>query len=1034
MSDLFQYCINTLNEAKQATDVKSKILNLEQIKEVIFHRNPDFFPRLLPEVEKFIFETSAELRRYILKFMHDAFVHNSNGIGSYLAVLNCLSDINSNKNTLLIALQLFKQTYESLILCIANFPSSSSNGEKADPKILWEIFRSVFAKLSGQITLVQSNDVRNACLQLMETSILFGLPPPPKIQDPRLARMMRQTGVQSASKTAESIPLNHMIIDRNQLVRDAEDMFMKLILWAGRNGPQENPFDASLMSSVGIILGNIAADRPVKAGDASKAMTSLIQGKNSLCSSMAPKERAEIARSIGKLVKVAKATGETDTTIGTLTMLSKELETLGIVENDSSLGKRTAEKANLDDDDIDFNSIRNSALSALELATQKNKKLKLDHAKDSLDEIAGNQSDISGQIFTHTELSNELFYFSDFLTSFSANLAHIHTSIVSLPSNLNWLPNREASSEQMNLMLCEVSLHSLVRMLENFENIRVYGEKMAAAHIQLIVRLAIKLAQEPSFSNDLVDIPVISHFQSVSQDSISLEDIKSSVQLPKPLWILISFCFHGDIRRKVSSSMSKDYEFANVRMPILMCLIQTLFADKTLGGTSMFSLYSLVCYLVVSRLLQYSSFKPLLIPSILNFPYIPDQLLSLFKALLYTGNRVMMNECLILLCAVVELYFPDDVDPFNSYFYSDIACDGDYSLSEKSSFLSLKYLLWSTVSKDFELRSKSIATILNQLLTKKPSIIGVICGFSIKNMCYVLPRSILESYLKRYDTKSSLSSTLACLVEGVGAKNEDKTCDAMEISNSTNCDSHDKDGHDSPSLNVPRICQLSVDEFQYYSSWTSVSMDDFVDESSSKSIVKRFIHLLIQICVSQYSMLHILLDSFAAAQFGMCDEYSQFSIVLTSVMAIIKEEIELIIPAISKKSKPENIMDMFSRSDPLSWGLLETILYALHKDYHIPPSSLVVEKLKSILEARKLHLKREDNDGKNMILNYHLDDIPYIVPILGGLPSSDVIALMPLILKAFLTQTSKLKEAYHRIVLARPPPLSKNVLLITLLR
>ena len=106
-----------------------------------------------------------------------------------------------------------------------------------------------------------------------------------------------------------------------------------------------------------------------------------------------------------------------------------------------------------------------------------------------------------------------------------------------------------------------------------------------------------------------------------------LEGLPLTVDIPRPLWLYLSFTLALDVSK--GSNV-----FATAQERLISELISELHRR---GGPS--QLYDNIILIIVSRLLQKAQLRQLAKPFILSLPKIPDELICLLKLISETGTR-----------------------------------------------------------------------------------------------------------------------------------------------------------------------------------------------------------------------------------------------------------------------------------------------------------------------------------------------------------------------------------------------------------
>lgn len=252
-------------------ETQTKLFLLEQIKEVVFHRDTSIIPDIVHEVvNNFMIEKPIAIKKFLIKFSSQALRTNSYSIytvSPFISLIDYFISSDVQDNLLQMIVTEINNNFVDILTSISEMPlkakttttNISSLAQTNDPKYLWNKFHSYIDYFLSIISSDRSDNLRTECLKFTETVILFGLPPPPKITDPRLARAMRnelESNPNKSNKNAEDIPLHHAFINRNDLIQEAEDLYSKMLLWTSKNGPSGFPFGTALVSLLGQIIAS----------------------------------------------------------------------------------------------------------------------------------------------------------------------------------------------------------------------------------------------------------------------------------------------------------------------------------------------------------------------------------------------------------------------------------------------------------------------------------------------------------------------------------------------------------------------------------------------------------------------------------------------------------------------------------------------------------------------------------------------------------------------------------------------------------
>lgn len=731
---LQEVAIDLLNEAKSTRDVQSKIYILEQIKEIVFHRDQSILSEILAEVTNFMVEKSVPLRKSVIIFVGQGLkVNMAASISSFISLIDFFTKSEAQDNILQVVARELNNNFTEMIIHIANMPLRAKvTSSQVDPIQIWTQFRSSLNFLVGLISSDRSDNLRSISLKLAESMILFGLPPPPPTTDPRLARVMRSELSNTAkSKNAEDIPLHHSFINRNEVVQEAEDLYSKMMLWSSRNGPQGFTFSTALVSLLGESIASVAVARPKKGNEAVKAITAMIQSKTNICASMSSVERGRLARASHRLLRIAQAFTDPDGSVAKLRTALSGLEALGIAVEPAEppTKKRSQDDSDKrldDDDETELNDLRSSAKAAVDALERqrKSKSVPIDAIKpegDAATKISMVSSApvvVASALITEIELSSDLASLTE-----SQELKNIQLATLSQSGGGAQADMAFAHAAIAPETYKELSLQALLRMLDAYSQVKIHDISLKLQE-KVIIRTAVTLSYSvivagESFTCSIVSDAVVPVITALPLGVRSINKIDTEVRLPRPIWTVISFVIYPSTKSTAKDSL----EVMTERLSLLYALIQVLF-DRIEDSDESRSLYEAVVYVIAGRMLQSSILRQLLRDFIVSLPVVPHILYSFLQVLMYYGskppttpslsatamsrrdqqqqkqkNRGTKAEAMILLGELASHVQTEDE-------YNED--DGSYHCLN----VPLTHLLWATLSDDFELRSKAVSLII----------------------------------------------------------------------------------------------------------------------------------------------------------------------------------------------------------------------------------------------------------------------------------------------------------------------------------
>jgi hypothetical protein len=286
MVDLRLLVGDLINKTKLSSDTKEKLFNLQQIKEIIFYRDPSMLLETVSLVFDLMLERAIQVRLFLVRMAGDG-IRQDVKIAPFVLALFSFLIVDGNDKIMESIVRVLSKYYDKISVFVANFairaPHSftTSSDLISDAKELWIKLRSVASVLLELVATNRSENLRIECLKLCESIVLFGLPS--LSQDPRLQR--------SSTSNVNEISLHHPFINRNDIEKEADATLAKMVLWARRGGPQNHSFSATLMAHLGGSLGRIVNERPKSATTIIPALIFLIQAKGSMLANMNKSEK-----------------------------------------------------------------------------------------------------------------------------------------------------------------------------------------------------------------------------------------------------------------------------------------------------------------------------------------------------------------------------------------------------------------------------------------------------------------------------------------------------------------------------------------------------------------------------------------------------------------------------------------------------------------------------------------------------------------------------------------------------------------------
>ena len=261
---------------------------------------------------------------------------------------------------------------------------------------------------------------------------------------------------------------------------------------------------------------------------------------------------------------------------------------------------------------------------------------------------------------------------------------------------------------------------------------------------------------------------------------------------------------------------------------------------------------------------------------------------------------------------------------------------------------------------------------------------------------------------------------------------------------------------DSMLTDSDKLSELSLkDAFEVYDEGTLYGGQFPVEKDMSigkfESKIKIYTHLISQLCISDPRLLAPYFDIFATgvASFqaainspigtSMLPNTPQES-KLQSFTATFLVSIRVIVPAISSSHMTKaEVFNIVKNVDTLAFPLVECLLEICQADVHLPASSIMIENVKSFVRNRHDVFPsqaglQDDSSVRDGIAYVDPSVMKFLMSIISGMDTESLISVVPFVVIACVGNESLLNQAFHRIVQARPPSLTKAGLLIALHR
>ena len=1054
--------------------------------------------QLINGIFDLVIDQSIGVKRFLIRFSFDIIAIDANvGVVNFLQVIYfVLSDPSLNESLILLSIKEFQRYYEKIIMHIANIPivtqtqSKTSNSSNIkDPRTLWKTVRDVSKIISDWISSPQKSEaLRSHCLKFLGTAILFSLPldKGPNVNraaDPRLARTMKKAsegtaGATGETQSAEKIPLHHPFINRNELQKEAEDLVSKILIWATTGGPQTNQFSASLMALLGETIVNVTTERQSYGSNAAKALTFMIQGPvskgtgQSVCQLMSEVERGSLAKATHRLLRSASAfASDSEGIMAKLRSALGTLEALGITTAaapvDATLGKKRDQQAlnvEFDENDIDSESKR-SAHEALDMA-----------ASSFLSSRGAGDKGVAAAQSPHTANAAKKMVIGD-CTELCTDLSPLVTSeasllfstssikLVSIQTSSSSFTAKAISSGEVQLMRYispdsrmynDLAVFSLKKMLDSFSEVcqlglQSFNHRNATAYSVMCVRTVVSHAICDLINQkEVCRVGLVQSLSSSAVGELSLEQLglPKEITLPLPIWLFLSFIFNQQtaVFKDANEVQKKENAF---KINMLVMLSNSIYEQSLQQGDqsiSLLNLFESVCITSLSRLVQLLHLRNFSKQYFLNLQKVPLRCIGFLTLLMHTGSKA----------ATTTSYKKEIIKNIGTRLEAmNLLGQLVFSLDESCGSKSLNTLLWYSVSDDFEVRSKVINLIAQDIMNVNGWIDSNVVLFALQAVVNLIGQESLQTW-------SDATKPMEVKEEDAEVSNEEK----MELEELPTSDAVALECNDNEVNEVSSLPSLR-DAFLRFDNGLSFG-GSFPNKSSGLTeevIAKRNMHLLSQLCLINIDILRSYMDIYSAATTGslLSTSLSELMVTVTetaeaksdvtepvaaasetvpttkwNLLKYIHSELSYIIPVVSQKNPPEKIFEVMSKSSTSNARpLLIVVLNVMLQDFTNPPSANLLSSVREFIISASSTFTREEVPSDSILFDQMSDDdFKLFVPLIASIPSAEIEKYLPRIIRIFIesSEADYLKFIFSRITKARPPPLTKVKLLVHLHR
>lgn len=275
-----------LNKAKLSTSAQEKLFSLEQIKEVIFHRDPTLFPAFLEEITDFVVDKTVTVRKFLASFGGETLSKFPLHTPAILKMFDFLIRDESDSVVRAVVSEMARHFGRCAMYVVGQDTRSAksffakSSGQLS-PKDQWELLTRFTKTVVELLSSSRSAALRVQCIHYMSSYLLFSLPLDTFSQGAqKRAKTEHSAGRFQSPFNAASISLHHAFLSKDQIEAEAKTVLTRLALWATRGGPQGAPFTDEQMGELGVALAGVALERPRECRAILPAVTVLVLALN----------------------------------------------------------------------------------------------------------------------------------------------------------------------------------------------------------------------------------------------------------------------------------------------------------------------------------------------------------------------------------------------------------------------------------------------------------------------------------------------------------------------------------------------------------------------------------------------------------------------------------------------------------------------------------------------------------------------------------------------------------------------------------
>ena len=242
-----------INEGLPNPDKDARLLALQQVQELVVHKDPSLVDNFFEEILQFQHDGSPDVRRHLLVFIEEACGRDPRLLPKAVPTLGFLVQDSANK-------VVKKCVQSAALLHRAAFLELAGRPANEQSHLLWEAASTLRDDILA-LRAAENDGVRTAVLKYLEALVLL------------YSYRTRGTDSKRARDASlDNVPLNHAVLDADKLRREGQTYFATLI-----GAPREAYTSSSgCLAAVGALV-SIARQRPTFLAAVCRCLCSLVK-------------------------------------------------------------------------------------------------------------------------------------------------------------------------------------------------------------------------------------------------------------------------------------------------------------------------------------------------------------------------------------------------------------------------------------------------------------------------------------------------------------------------------------------------------------------------------------------------------------------------------------------------------------------------------------------------------------------------------------------------------------------------------------